>query len=88
MVLRQVVRMQDQKYNLATGKIFVVKTMGQGDGRATDREKRQLGPAYNQEAPDGHYIVIDLQGYKVVSDEYLKELRDYKKKYEKETRGN
>jgi hypothetical protein len=48
------------------------------DGIITDREKNHIGLAWQELAPNGHFINCSLDGYWIVSDEDYKKLKQIK----------
>lgn len=65
---------------MATQKFFIIdNTDGTSDGVIKDREKNEIGLAWQEEAPVGHYINCSLNGYWIISDEDYKKLKELKK---------
>ena len=58
---------------MATQKVFIIDTHdGISDGIAQTPDKQNIGRAYQQEAPDGHFITIKLEGHWIVTEEDYK----------------
>ena len=49
------------------------------DGIIRDREKNNIGLAWQHEAPVGHYISGKLDGYWIISEEDYQKLKEHKK---------
>lgn len=65
---------------MASQKFYIIDNPdGTSDGIIKDREKNQIGLAYQQEAPVGHYISCSLDGYWIVTDEDYKLIKQLKK---------
>jgi hypothetical protein len=64
---------------MSTTKFYIVDDPNQPlAGIIKDREKNPIGRAYQQEAPEGHFINCSLDGYWIVSDEDYKKLKQIK----------
>lgn len=64
---------------MATTKLFIIDTKdGISDGLAQTPDKKNIGRAYQQEAPDGYFITIKLEDHWIVTDEDYKLIRKYK----------
>ena len=69
---------------MASRKLYIIDSQdGSSDGVLKNKDKVQLGRAWNQEAPVGTFISISLEDYWVISDEELKEYKQLKKQHEK-----
>ena len=77
-------RVQTFETSMATQKVFIIDTHdGISDGIAQTPDKQNIGRAYQQEAPDGHFITIKLEGHWIVTDEDYKKLNEYKRQCKK-----
>jgi hypothetical protein len=65
---------------MATQKIHVIDTeLDTADGIVQTCDKRNIGLAWQNEAPDGHFITCQLEDHWIITDEEYKLLRKLKK---------
>lgn len=65
---------------MATSKIHIIDTNdGISDGIAQTPEKKNIGRAYQSEAPNGYFITIKLEDHWIITDEDYKLLNKHKR---------
>ena len=65
---------------MATSKLHIIDTHdGISDGIAQTPDKRNIGRAYQNEAPVGHFISVQLDGHWIITDDEYKLLNKIKK---------
>lgn len=65
---------------MATSKLHIIDTPdGISDGIAQTPDKRNIGRAYQNEAPVGYFITVQLEGHWIVTDEEYKLLSKLKR---------
>lgn len=65
---------------MATSKLHIIDTHdGISDGIAQTPDKRNIGRAYQNEAPVGYFITVQLDGHWIVTDEDYKLLSKIKR---------
>lgn len=65
---------------MATQRFHITDTeRDDADGIIQDREHNHIGLAWQNDAPDGHYITGQLEGYWIVSEEDYKLLKEAQK---------
>jgi hypothetical protein len=65
---------------MATTKLFIIDTNdGISDGIAQTPEKKNIGRAYQSEAPNGYFITVKLENHWIITDEDYKQLNEYKR---------
>jgi len=58
---------------MATSKIHIIDTNdGISDGIVQTPDKRNIGRAWQNEAPVGHFISVSLEGHWIITDEEYK----------------
>lgn len=61
---------------MSTSKFYIIDNAnGDSDGIIQDREKRNIGRAWNQLAPNGTFINCTLEDYVIISKEEYKQLK-------------
>jgi len=64
---------------MATQKFAIIdNNESSSDGIIQDREKNNVGLAWIQDAPNGHFINCSLDGYWIVSEEDYKKIKQLK----------
>lgn len=65
---------------MATSKIHIIDTEdGISDGIVQTPDKRNIGRAYQNEAPTGYFITVNLQDHWIITDEEYKLLSKVKR---------
>lgn len=65
---------------MATTKLHIIDTHdGISDGIAQTPDKRNIGRAYQNEAPIGYYITVQLDDHWIITDEEYKLLNKIKR---------
>jgi hypothetical protein len=65
---------------MSTQKFYIIDSHNEdSDGIIKDREKNEIGRAWNQLAPEGTFINCSLNGYWIISEEDYKLLKQVKK---------
>lgn len=65
---------------MATTKIHIIDTEAESyDGLVQTPDKRNIGIAFQNEAPIGHFITVQLEDHWIITDEEYKLLNKYKR---------